>query len=85
MSLGASEQQANMFKAAFASMSVFSCDNENDQMSLFFIFLLAGTVYHVFAQSTFFFKWLKLKSDKLSLGSKNWNKHSGLLSTCYFV
>lgn len=45
-----------MFKAVFASMSVFAYDNKNDQMNLFFIFLLAGIAYHVvFAQSTFFF------------------------------
>lgn len=56
MSLGAREEPASMFKAIFASMSVFACNNKNDQMSLFFIFLLAGTVYLVvFAQSTFFF------------------------------
>ena len=56
MSLGAREEPTSMFKAIFASMSVFACNNKNDQMSLFFIFLLAGTVYLVvFAQSTFFF------------------------------
>lgn len=52
----ASEERANVFKAVFASMSVFAYDNRNDQMNLFFIFLLAGIAYHVvFAQSTFFF------------------------------
>jgi hypothetical protein len=49
------EQQASIFKAEFASMSAFAYVNENDQMKLFFIFLLARTMYHVvFAQSTFF-------------------------------
>lgn len=64
MSLGAREEQASMFKAVFVSMSVFACDNKNDQMSLFFIFLLARTVYHVvFAQNTFLFIYIFLVAN----------------------
>lgn len=48
-----------MFKAVFVSMSVTACDNKNDQMSLFLIFLLAGPGYHVvFAENTFLFIYL---------------------------
>lgn len=69
-----------MFKAVFVSMSVFVCDNKNDRMSLFFMFLLAGTVYHVvFAQNTVLFIYLFFggqirRLEKLSIGSRNWNK-----------
>ena len=66
MNLGARDEPASMFKAIFASMSVFACNNKNDQMSLFFIFLLAGTVYLiVFAQSIFFFLVVKFEAGEI--------------------
>ena len=66
MNLGARDEPASMFKAIFASMSVFACNNKNDQMNLFFIFLLAGTVYLiVLPKAYFFFLVVKFEAGEL--------------------